>query len=150
MEEINGRGLEQQQKSLVDAETALGSDAIPNEAQRAPLYQSWFVQDSLYGVNSSSPALPIIVPIHGTALQKRGLLHMTDLNLLLLLLFLTQQNTKRPRTTTEATELSTTARIGLDFSPMAMGKMVNGWDSAVNLAPEERKHVRDYYKIKGT
>lgn len=46
-------------------------------------------------------------------------------NLLLLLLFLNQQNT-RVRTNAEATALSKTTSIKLAFSPMGTGKMVNG------------------------
>lgn len=48
----------------------------------------------------------------------------------------------------DAAELSMTMRIMLAFAPMGTGKMVNGLDSTVNLAPENLKQSEFITKVK--
>lgn len=65
-------------------------------------------------------------------------------NLLLLLLFLNQQN-ERMTANADAAEPSMTTRIMLALALMGTGKVANGWDSAVSFAPENLKQSV-YYK----
>lgn len=58
------------------------------------------------------------------------------------MLFLNQQHTRQHRASHETTEHREADRIMVDFSDLVTGKMANGLDRVVKLAPVKKKEKK--------